>query len=269
MFKQNCVLLVVLVCLFSAVGTVFGANSSNQADLDVEFLGNNSPWVNTTYTYRVRVNNIGGAKARNVKVAIDLPLTNTSPQVYVLGTVSGLNNRCQLVSNKLECDLGNIKPGKRKNARFDFEFPYANMPLDFTATATTTSNDTNQANNLATKSPNVRYPQSLINGGDVTLSFCVGQNLVAYFSCTQVPSSTQSISANFASNGTATFPNNLNVTGSWYQASPNELNLTTTDGTNTLSVFNGYAVSANCFEGINTYPNSTSGYIAPTRICLQ
>ena len=268
MFKQNSILLVIVVCLFSAVGTVRAA-PPGQADLDVEFLGQNSPWVYSTYTYRVRVHNTGGRNANNVNVTVDFPLTNTSPQIFILGNLSGVDSRCQIISNKLECDLGRIRRGRSKTLRFEFEFPYADRSLDMTATASTTSSEQNQANNQAVKSPSVRYPQNLINSGDFTISFCAGQNLTSYFECTLFPTSTQSLSVNLDSNGTVSFPDNPYMTGSWYQLGTDQLVITTTNGTSAATEFKGYAVSANCFEGINTYPNSSSGYIAPSRICLQ
>lgn len=265
MFKQNYVLLSVLVCLILATGTVF-ANSVSP-DLQVDFRGQNSPFVYSPYTYRIRVENIGGDKANDVNVVIDLPLTDTSPTQHILGNLTGVDSKCQVVSNKLECDLGNIKAGKRKTIRFNFEFPVSTKTLEMKATASTNSNDSNPANDEATKTPNFRYPDNVITSATILNSHCNGQNLTSYFECQLFPSSIQSHSVTLNSNNTISF-SQPGYSGTWYQPSSKQLYFSYSDGTNTVAEFNGNATSSTCFEGLTTFPQNLNN-VSPYKVCIQ
>jgi hypothetical protein len=265
MFKQNFVLLSVLVCLFLASGTIFANPVS--PDLEVEFLGQNSPFVYSPYTYRVRVENIGGQRADDVNVVIDLPLTDTSPTQHILGNLTGVDSNCQIVANKLVCDLGNIKGGKRKTIRFNFEFPVSTKPLEMKATASNTSGDSNPANDEATKTPNFRYPNNLITSATILNSHCAGQNLTSYFECQLFPSSIQSHSVTLNSDNTISF-SQPGYSGSWYQPSSKQLYFSYSDGTNIVAEFNGFAVSSTCFEGLTTFPQNLN-YVSPYKVCVQ
>ena len=48
-------------------------------------------------TYTVTVDNVGNRTAKDSTVVIDLPVTQTSPQVYVMGVVSGLPSSVTVV----------------------------------------------------------------------------------------------------------------------------------------------------------------------------
>ncbi len=109
--KQKNVLTIV-VCLLM-VFFAFSAEKTSAAppappNLRVLLTGPNSAQVGSPYLYTVNVRNIGGSTASNVSVIVDLPETNTSPQKYILGTLSGIDSRCQVVTRKLNCQLGNI-----------------------------------------------------------------------------------------------------------------------------------------------------------------
>lgn len=265
MFKQNSILLLVLLCLFGGIGTVSAAVA--EADLAVDFRGQNSPFVYSPYTYSVRVDNFGRRNADNVTVTIDLPLTDTSPSQHILGNLSGIDSSCQSVSKKLVCNLGSIRKNKGKTVSFDFEFPVSTKNLELKATAATSSNESNTANNVITKTPNFRYVSNSFSSAVILNSHCTGQNLTAYFECALFPSSIQSHSVTLESNGTITF-GQPGYSGSWYQPNPNELHFEYTDGTNTVLEFNGYATSASCFEGLSTFPNNTS-WVSPYKVCIQ
>ena len=150
-----------LVCLATSMGVFASPNSA--ADLEVEMRGANRQFVYSPYVYRARVRNIGGTRAENVKVTIDLPESANSPRPYVLGRISSIDNKCTLVNNKLECDLGRIRPGKRKNAKFTFVMPVSTRTLEFTATATADV-DSNPNNNADTKVLRPKYSNLIING---------------------------------------------------------------------------------------------------------
>jgi len=129
-----------LVSAFVALsaGTLYAA-PPQPADLRVmPWQGPASAMVNSPYQYTVTVKNIGGRAASDVKVTVDFPLTNTSPTKYILGKLTGIDpQKCQIVSNKLECNLGNLSVNQSKFFTFNFELPVSTRTITFTAVAST------------------------------------------------------------------------------------------------------------------------------------
>lgn len=255
-----------LVTTLCAVAAISAAPAP--ADLQVEMLGPNNSTVYTSYVYRARITNVGGTRAENVNVTIDLPLTDTSPNQYVLGRLTNVPGNCQFVNNKIECSLGRIKPGKRKNVRFTFLIPVSTKQLDITASATADV-DSNPNNNADTKVLNPKYPNLIISGTvDVINQHCTGANLTSFYECVLSPSSVTDHPTTLNSNGTISFAV-PGYTGSWNQPSSKELSFTYTSPTNVVVLeFHGYAVSANCFEGLSTFPPRPQ-YVSPYSVCIQ
>lgn len=264
-FKKLSVLSMVLMLLAIGVGNVFANNST--ADLAVELRGRNNPFVYSPYQYRVKVRNNGTVNAENVKVVVDFTLTDTSPTKHILGRLTFTDSRCQEVDNKLECDIGRVKAGKRKNVKFDFVFPVSTKTLEFNASATTDTPESTTGNNSATKTPNFRYLSNSITSGDVINYHCTGQGLTSFYECVLTPTSTSSHPTRLEPNGTVTF-NVPGFTGAWDQPTPEQLHFTYSANNNVVAEFNGYAVSPTCFEGLtNFFPNN--GYVSPYKVCIQ
>jgi hypothetical protein len=264
MFRNTIGLSMLVVFMALGIGEVF-ANNAN-ADLEVEIRGRNNPFVYSPYQYRVQVRNNGTVDAQNVRVAVDFTLTDTSPTQQVLGRLTFTDNRCQFVSNILECDIGRVKAGRGKNVKFDFVFPVSTKTIEFLASVTTDTPEITTNNNSATKSPNFRYLSNSITSADVINYHCTGQNLTSFYECTISPTSTTSHPTRLESNGTITF-NVPGYTGSWYQPTASELHFTYSANNTVVADFKGYAISATCFEGLTTFPNSN--YVSPYRVCIQ
>lgn len=268
MKRNNCIKLAVtaLTLLFTAVLTSSISAAPSAPDLEVQMLGTNNAWVYSPYVYRARVSNTGSADAQNVSLTIDLPLTDTSPTRHILGNLSGVDSNCQVVSNKLECSLGKIKAGKQKTVRFTFELPVSTKTLSFTGTSAT-AGDANPANNSATKTPGIRFPNNSISSANILNSHCTGQGLTSYFECSLFPSSLNTHEASLDQGGLISFAF-PGYSGVWSQPTSKELHMTYYENGTTVLEFEGYAVSATCFEGLSTFPQN-SQWVSPYRVCVQ
>ncbi|MEZ5427997.1 MAG: CARDB domain-containing protein [Pyrinomonadaceae bacterium] len=264
-FKQLLVFPLLLLCLTAVVQTASAAPMPQRPDLQVELQGPASAFVRSPYIYTVTVRNVGNANASDVALTVDLPLTDTSPTSHILGTLSGIDSGCQVVSNRLECSLGRIRKNRSASLTFNFAFPVSTKTLTITAAASTPG-ETNTSDNTDSVAPNLSYPSNILTSATVLNSHCTGQNLTSYFECELFPSSLSQHTATLNSGGTV----DLGVqgyTGNWYQPTPWQLHFTYSDGTNTVAEFNGFAVSSTCFEGLTTFPNSN--YVSPYKVCVQ
>jgi len=263
-------LFIVFVC---GVGTAF-ALPPQPPDIRVQITGPSTAVVGTPYQYTVNVRNIGGSRADGVVVYVDFPQTNTSPQVYILGTVSGFpTNSCQMVSRRLRCTAGNLNPNAQRNYSFNFTYPVTTKTLEIKATGSSTSmNEANSNNNMASVFPAIGYPTNQISSANVLVSLCTGTNLSSFFECEKFPSSIQYFTMTMNSGGTlSNFPE-PGYTGFWTQNQTTnqpfqQLQFTISDGYSGAS-FEGYASSTTCFDGITTFiPTST--YNSAYRVCVQ
>lgn len=254
--------------LLFAAAAVFAAPPP--PNLRVLVSGPVSAQVGSPYLYTVDVKNIGGSTASNVTVVVDLPETATSPQKYVLGTLSGIDSRCQLVSRKLNCQLGSItKSGstQTKIFTFNYAFPVTTQTVEIKATAsTTTPNEANPANNFASFFPTPAYATNQLTSATVLKTSCTGRGLTSFFECELFPSSQQSHIFELNADMTVTYEGQY--IGNWDQfASPQQLHLSLSDGTNGAE-FNGFAVNNTCFEGITTF-TPASVYNSAYKVCIQ
>lgn len=271
--KQKSVL-TVLVCLlmvfFALSGEKISAAPPAPPNLRVLLTGPNSAQVGSPYVYTVNVRNIGGSTASNVSVVVSFPEAGTSPQNYILGNLSGIDSRCQVVSRKLICQLGNITksgPNQTKIFTFNYSFPVTSQTVEIKATAsTTTANETNPANNVASFFPTPAYATNHLTSATVLITMCTGRGLTSFFACELFPSSQQSHTFNLNSDLTVTY--NGDFVGNWDQfASDQQLHLSLSDG-NSGADFNGFATTNTCFEGLTTF-TPTSVYNSAYKVCVQ
>jgi len=239
------------------------------ADLKVSIPAPAAQYVYSPTSYSIRVQNIGNAKANNVALTVTLPLTHTSPSVYVMGTLSAIDTRCAVSSNKLVCQLGTISNSKETSVTFKLAMPEANEVLKVSAAATTTSSETVTSNNSATNLPTqLNYAVTIPGGSYVTNRHCTGTNLTSFFECELFPSSISSHDTILNANGTVTVvADPVNYTGTWSQPSPNQLNFQYFENGNLVVDFKGYGSTTTCFEGITLFPNSPN-YVSPYKVCL-
>jgi hypothetical protein len=238
------------------------------ADLSVSVTPPAAQHVYQNGTFDVIVANIGNQNARNVSLSIDLPQTNTSPTVHIMGDLGAFDSRCSLSGQTLTCGLGTIRKNKSETVSFDIALPYSTAPLNIDVAASSSPADANPANNslthvasLLTYDVTMSLPEAVIN------RHCTGQGLTSFFECELYPSSITSHAITFNSGGSITFASApAGYTGTWSQPAPDRLLFQYYDNGNLVASFDGRGVSSGCFEGATTFPNSS--YLAMYEVCL-
>jgi uncharacterized repeat protein (TIGR01451 family) len=238
------------------------------ADLAVSIPATPAAHVYDSATYTVNIDNIGNRRAKNVQVLIDLPATNTSPAVHVMGELDAVDSRCVLANTQLRCNLGHLRKNRSTSISFDLELPEATTPLSFTATASSTNNDSNPANDSATYTPTLlNYSTTVADGDLADVRHCTGSSLTSFFECTVSPSSIATHSVEFHGDGTLSFPDQPAYDGTWSQTSSDSLSMTYTYNGIVRAEFEGYGTSPGCFEGITTFPQ-TSTWVSAYEVCI-
>lgn len=262
--------------LLLVITTAFGSSAlaapPQAPNLDVQaWQGNASPLVESPYVYTTRVKNIGNQTAQNVTIMVEFPLTNTSPNKYILGkltSVSASSGNCSTAGNKITCNVGNIGNNQTRYVTFTFEFQVATTAPTFKTTASTGStNEQNPNNNTRWFTPTLTYPNNELTTGTYIVSSCTGRGLTSFYECEMSPSSIQTVlGLDFNLGGTLSVSGYPQYTGFWDQlAIPNKSLHFTVDGE---LEFNGFASSTNCYKGITTFPSSTD-YNSAYRVCRQ
>lgn len=225
--------------------------------------------VYETGRYTVRVSNNGNQTANSASVVIQLPETHTSPQVYVMGVVGAKSSNCTQSGTHLTCTLGTIKRNNSSSVYFDIAIPESVDALVVSATASTTSSENSTSNNSASSTAAlINYDVNFSGSGDVINNHCTGTGLTSYYECELFPSSISSHDATLNSDGSVSFPAEYgpDYGGSWTSDGPDHLAFTYTYAGEVVAEFEGYGVSADCWEGLTTFPGSS--YISMYEVCL-
>lgn len=249
--------------------SVLSATAQAAPDLEVT-LSLAASVVDTEETHTVRVKNKGPHQANSVTLTLQLPETNTSPSVYVLGTLGSHDSRCIASGTTLQCALGRIKSGKSVTLAFDMALPWSDDLLAFEATAASSSTDANPADNIDVEVASVSYLDLVVSGPqDITNRHCTGTNLTAFYECTLFPSSLSSHQATLEADGSISFPSDYpsGYGGSWGQDSDDHLWMVYTEDSVVIGEFEGNGVSGSCFEGLTLFPGSS--YVSPYEVCLD
>lgn len=238
-------------------------------DLTVDVSGPGSVYVYDVSSYDVTVSNIGRKTASGITLTIALPATATSPTVHVMGDLGYVDSRCALSGTELECDLGSLKRGKSTTVSFDIELPQVAGPLTIAATVDSASNESDPYNNDDGEVADLLNDVVTVLDGHIGHNrHCTGTGLTSFFECTLYPSSISSHDIQFHAGGALSFVNPpATYSGTWSQPTPDSLVFDYYDGATHLASFEGYGVSADCFEGITTFPGSS--WVAPYEVCLQ
>ncbi len=190
--------------------------------------------VDVSDTVSVTVENVGNGSANSVVVDIDLPETNTSPTVHVMG---------------------------------DIALPQSAGSLDFSATASTTSTDSNASNNADDDSAVVLYPDLAITSQAFIINrHCTGQGLEAFYECELYPSSISSHEIILETDGSITF-SQAGYSGAWGQDTDDHLWFEYYYAGMVRLTFEGNAVDGDCFEGLTDFPGTS--YVAPYEVCIK
>lgn len=218
-------------------------------------------------SYGIVVANIGNQSASNVSLTVNLPATHTSPQVYVMGTLSAVDARCTRSGTKLTCALGTIAKNTSKTVTFNIALPEATEALTVSASATTTSSENSLANNAASDvAGQLNYSVDVQDGDYALIQHCTGTGLVSFFECELFPGAISSHEHLFHGDGTISFPDAPEYSGVWTQDSPDSLAFTYFEGDVPVAEFVGYGTTPSCFEGVTLFPGST--YVSPYEVCI-
>ncbi len=262
MQPQNKSSLIVGVLCFLAAGPALAA-----ADLRVVIPAPAAQYVYANMPYGIVVSNIGNQSASTVKLTIDLPATHTSPTKYVMGTLAAVDSRCSLAGTRLTCTLGTLAKGKSTTVTFGLAFAEAAEILAVSAAVSTVSAENSLANNTASNTPTLLNYSVAVQDGDLAInSHCTGTGLTSYFECVKSPGSVATHETLFHGDGTLSFPEAPEYSGTWTQDSPDSLAFTYTEGGNVVAEFVGYGTSAGCFQGLTVFPGST--YVSPYEVCI-
>lgn len=222
-------------------------------------------YVYATGRYYVAVDNNGGKHANDVVLTIDLPQTNTSPTVHVMGSVGAMSGSCSLSGLQIVCDLGRIRRDRSVEIYVDLDLPESTDPLVIDATATT-SGETNPADNTDS------VAASLLNDDIVwskpsaqTIEHCTGMDLSSFYECEVSPGSISSHAHTLNADYSITVSGGL--TGTWWSDGPDHLAFEYYSGPDTVVEFEGYGVSADCWEGAATFPGSA--WMSMYSVCID
>lgn len=259
----------ILRSMFALAVLLAASPASANADLALSISPPAGVYVYGNSHYSLLVQNIGNKNASNVSLAIQLPQTHTSPQVYILGNLGSYDGRCVVSGTSLSCSLGTIIKNTSTSVAFDIVLPYSTAPIVISGSVTTTSAENTLANNNASHTANLlTYPLAVNPPRAAINSHCTGTGLTSYFECTLFPSSITAHNTVFEANGTISFPGAPpGYTGTWTQPSANRLQFQYFDNGNLAATFDGYGVSGACYEGKTTFPNSS--YMSMYQVCLQ
>lgn len=258
----------------SSFTTAASANGkpATGSDLSPTLVASGSTLVGTFSHFEVVVSNLGRKPSGAVSVTIQLPLTSTSPQRYLLGELAATPSGCSRSVATLTCSLPGIAKGASSAPiAFDVRLPYSIQPVNFSVNVST-NNDTNLGNNVLSQTAMQTYYSVPAPSTDfaATNSSCTGTNLSSYFECTLFPSSIQSHPVTFLANGSIAL-NEPGYSGTW-SVSGTQLTFTYTNNGQPVGVFVGRgtsvgAVGQNCWEGkMEFIPAST--YMAMYRTCF-
>ena len=247
--------------------TLLTLSAHADADLSVSLTMPTGTAVYDEDTVWVDVSNVGNKNAQSVSLTIQLPQTNTSPTVSVMGDLGAYDGDCTQSGTTLDCSLGRLKRGESVSVYLDIALPQSAAALTFEAEATTTSAESNTANNIDDADAVLTYYDVPISGpAAVTNQHCTGVGLTAFYECTLSPSSISSHAAILESDGSITlgYPG---YTGSWSQSSADTLWFAYTYYGTVVATFSGEGVDGSCFEGLTTFPGSA--YVSPYQVCLD
>lgn len=245
----------------------FAAPALAAADLNVSIPAPSPEYVYDTTAYDVVVSNIGNKSASGVVLTIELPETNTSPNVYVMGTLGGVDPRCSLSGTTLTCNLGSIARNTATTVSFGIDLPQADQTLMISASATSSSPENTLANNSASDiAPLLNYDVAVSAGDIASISHCTGQGLTSFFECERYPSSISMHEHEFLADGQIAIAEDPSLTGSWSQPTSDSLVFTYEQGGFVVAEFEGWGTTPDCFEGITTFPGSS--WVAPYEVCI-
>jgi uncharacterized repeat protein (TIGR01451 family) len=117
-----------LLALSAALLFSGDAEAARLANIETTLTVPASVQPHANLSYSVNVANSGRQDANNVELTIQLPETNTSPTVHVMGVLSNVDSACTQVGTTLECSLGKIRKGRSASVGFTLAVPNSSAP---------------------------------------------------------------------------------------------------------------------------------------------
>lgn len=269
--KNRSLLALAAAVLCTGALTSSPALAASRPDLVVSISPPSGEHVYETALYNFTVANIGNKNASNVVLTIQLPETNTSPTVHVMGTLGTYDSRCTRSAAVLTCALGTIlKFTGSTTVGVNIALPYSSAPLVFDASATTTTlPENNLANNSDSEVANpLPYDTEVIPPIYAVNRHCTGTNLTSFFECELYPSSISSFDSVFETDGTITVVGGPPDTyGEWTQVDTDNVLIEYFDTDGLIGTLNAFGVGGDCYEGPMNFPGSS--YVAIYEVCLQ
>ena len=260
-------ILVAACCVAAVMLTSQSASAASVADLEVGLTSPPVPLVDAMAHYVVNVRNRGNRNADGVSLTVQLPTTHTSPSVFVMGDLSGVDPRCTRSGTRLLCNLGRVNRGATTTVGFDLGLPYSSATLVISAAASTTTVENVTSNNTAQLTAALRfYANPVAAPLHVELTSCTGTNLTSFFECTVYSGATQSHEFLLDTDGSIKLWGTTDVLGQWSQTSADQLQIQFSELGSPTATFQGRGVDQGCFEGVTQF-SSTTSYVAPYRIC--
>jgi hypothetical protein len=217
----------------------------------------------------VTVSNVGQKDAAGVSLTIQLPETSTSPSVHIMGTLGVYSPSCTRAGTRLVCSLGTIVKGTARSVVYDIALPFSTEPLLVTASATTTTAETNLGNNSATADASPLTYDTPVNAPlAMTNSHCTGQQLTSFFECALYPSSITSFDSVLNPDQTVSIVDAPPDTyGIWALVEPDHLQVDYYDPSGGIGSLDAWGTGGGCFEGPMVFPDSD--YVAIYEVCPQ
>lgn len=132
--------------------------------------------------YTVRVTNLTGSTSARGTLTIQLPRTNTSPTVYVLGTVGAFTTGCTRSGTQITCGVSQLRRGNSQDFFVDLTLPQHAGPVEITATVAVTG-DSAPNNNQRPLVADLQNPDFVIpttSDRSVQNRHCTGQALTSF-----------------------------------------------------------------------------------------
>jgi len=268
-----------LVLLASQAGPGGGGGGPRAPDLDLA-ISQEAPKLTTEMTrFNVVAKNIGSKDLDDVVVDILLPLTSTSPQQYVLGTVGSKSPECSVAPSpsdftKYSCALPKIPKMQGSTVTqvtlfFDIKLPQSAQPISLTAMAAVVpAQEVTPSNNAGSIVASQMFTSLQISPfpRTVRIRSCTGAGLTSFFECEISPGSISTNEVTFNSDGSITFPpSGVGYTGTWAQSGTG-LTMAYSQNGQVVASFAGSGVTSDCFHGLTTF--TTGGYVSPYEVCL-
>lgn len=252
--------------------TALAARPPAQVDLSVRLIAPATVNIAQATSYTVTVSNLSQQSSGDISVQVRFALSNTSPQVFILGAVTGLDPRCSLGDNMLNCRLAPLGRNGSTSFNYSYTAPVSTKPLQMTASVSATTADPALGNNSATVLPSLVYPSLPITQSGINVRACTGTALTSFYECTQFPSSMMGFSALLKADQSIELVQ-PGYSGSWSQnAAKTSLSMVLYEdqgqGPVQVSTFSGWAINgARCFHGLATHTQSPN-YVSPYEVCL-